>query len=184
MFLTRPIAGARVASLSPRLLGDYLPGRLIWALRLAGVLALGAGIAGWFVSTGDGPDRFGGTVSSGASLGLGIAGAVLAIGVEALQRHVVGRSQPVVAADLLAADDAIRAASVHTLAGAGLAIELLAVSTVIARLVEAHPRLPAGLGASPFVVFIAGLAAWRYYSHRAWRVRRSSSTKPPTSVPQ
>ncbi len=176
------LAGTRVASLTPRLLSDYLPAHLRWGLWLAGLVAVGGGLAGWLVSTTQGPHRFGNTVTSGASLGLGVAGAVLALAVEALQRHVVGRSQPVVAPDLLAADDSIRAGSVHTLAGAGLAIELLVVATVIARLIEAHPHIPVGLGAAPYVLFAAGIGAWRFSSHRAWRVRRPPPLASPAPV--
>ena len=176
LFLTRPVPGTRSASLSPRLLGDYLPGRLRWSLRSAGLAALLVGIAGWAPPDVGGLALSSGEVSSGASLGLGIAGAVLALAVEALQRHIIGRPQPVVASDVLAADDAIRAGSVHTLAGAGLGIELLVVAVAVVRVIEAHPHLPLGLSGFPYVLVIAGLSAWRYYSHRAWRVQRPVST--------
>lgn len=51
--------------------------------------------------------------------------------VELLQRYIVRRPQPAAQSDLLDADDAVRSASVHALAGAGIALELLIVSVEI-----------------------------------------------------
>ena len=156
----------------PRRLPDYLPARLRWALRLAGVASLAVGVAGWAVDQPAGDASRFTTVSADASIVLGVAGAVIAGLVELLQITIVRRPQPVVAADLLEADDAIRASSVHSLAGAGLGMVVLIVATVMTRLINVNGRLPFGLGAAPFVLFVAGLLGWRYYSHRAWRVRR------------
>lgn len=182
LFLTRPAAPSRAASLSPRRLATYLPARLRWLLRIAGAASVAIGVAVRLGSpardtlpamTFADPD-----LSPTAGLVLGLGGAAIAGAVELLQVRLVRRPQPVVTTDLLAADDAVRASSVHSLAGAGLGMVLIVIATLSTRLVETAGPLPLGLGAAPLVLFLAGLAGWRYYSHRAWRVRRPAPAAP------
>lgn len=176
LFLTRPIGTERAAALSPRQLSDYLPARLRWSLRAAGAASVVVGLAG-FLDVAARDDTQWTPVSTGAALGLGLGGGVIALVVEALQRLIVRRPQPVVAVDLLQADDAMRASSVHTLAGTGLGMVLLIIGTTCTRLLAGH-HLPFGLGAAPLALWIAALIAWRYYSYRAWRVRRPVPRQP------
>ncbi len=177
LFLTRPIGTARAAALSRRQLRDYLPGRLRWSLRAVGMISLLVGVAASLVQiTSSDADRL--APSSRASLGLGIGGAVIALVVEALQRLIVRRPQPIIAIDLLEADDAMRASSVHSLAGAGLGMVLLIIGTACTRLLEASDHVPYGLGVSPLALWLVALIAWRYYSYRAWHVRRPTPAQP------
>lgn len=187
LFLTRPRSPARAASLVPRRLPDYLPARLRWALRVAGVASLATGLAGWAVRAPSATGRVGSsdlhyplaaTMSPGAALGLGLTGAALAALVELLQVRIVRRPQPVVATDLREADDAVRASSVHSLAGAGLGMVVLILATVTARLVDVSGPLPFGLGWAPLALSLVGLLGWRYYPHRPWRVHRPDPLRP------
>ena len=54
-----------------------------------------------------------------------VAVVVVYVGVEALQRWLVRRPQPLVSPSLPAADDAIRVQSVHSIAGAGMGLQWL-----------------------------------------------------------
>jgi len=171
--LARPLApGRRSASLVPRELADYLPRRLLRAQRGLGALAVAGGIGAlvapygvrspWF-------ERPDGVLFVAVTAGA----AVLGLGLERLQRWLVQRPQPFVEPSLVAADDAIRSQSVHSVAGSGIAV-LLVLCGVSA----------GALGASDVQVlrwtmwvfaalsFVLALYACLYYGHRAWRVPR------------
>jgi len=60
----------------------------------------------------------------------GIVGVVLSLGFERIQRWVVQRPQSFTEPALVAADDAIRSQSVHSIAGSGLAALLVLMSFV------------------------------------------------------
>lgn len=120
----------RAASLQRRRPERYLS-RSAWALvpaaaGLAMVVAAataGAAALGWAA-----PDWW-------AAVWLVVALAT-AVAIRVVQRIVVRRAQPLVAADALAADDAIRSRSLHVLSGGGAALVLLCV---LAQLGAAHP---------------------------------------------
>jgi hypothetical protein len=100
--------------------------------------------------------------------------AVLPFLLEVLQRWIVRRPQPLVEPDLLAADDAIRSQSVHSICGSGMAIQLLLIAeTCLILDTRALPGvirtvvvLPATFG------YLAALGCCLYFGHRAWRVPR------------
>jgi hypothetical protein len=78
----------------------------------------------------------------------------------------------VVHPDLVAADDAIRAASIHLLAGTGFAIELFLASGLlfdVAALTGGAVEAVSLMAA--LAALVGSLFAWRYYGHRAWRVQ-------------
>ena len=181
VFVIRPAGPTPVAAIAPRRLRNYLPGRLRWSLRVAGGVSLLFGVIAWRVEVS--PGALGGLVALTAtgSLAVGVVGAVVALTVECLQRFVVGRSQRFVSRDLLEADDAMRAASVHTLAGAGLGMVILTIAAALGRLLEVHRHVPYGLRVTPVVLILVALFAWRYYSHRAWRVNRLPIAPPVVS---
>lgn len=169
--LARPLPpGRRAASLVPRPLVAYLPRRLLMTQRVLGIaIALGC-LAVAVVPSG--------TRSPWAAvrwwtwLGV-VAGPALAVGLEWLQGWVVRRPQPFADPALVAADDAIRAQSVHSVSGSGLAVELVWLSTLGWQLAASDVQflrwtmwVPAVLG------FIAAIGVCQYYGHRAWRVRR------------
>jgi hypothetical protein len=120
----------RAASLVPRELEDYVPRRLLHSQRGLGVVVV-AGILLLGVVPYD--ER---TTQPGW-LGL-LAGAALAaafaVGLEALERWLVRRPQPFTDPSLLAADDAVRADSVRSVAGSGVALLLVTLSGIFAGL--------------------------------------------------
>ena len=121
--LARPAAGARrSASLVRRELEHYLPRRVILAQRAAAV----AGATRCARHRPRAVPRVSPRTPGLASLAIG-AVVVLACGagLEAIERWLVRRPQPFTSPPLVAADDAIRAQSIHALAGAGLALQLL-----------------------------------------------------------
>jgi len=177
--LARPAAaGERTASLVRRDLAGYLPRRLLVAQRGLGVLLAVGAVSAALVPYGH---------RSGASLGshgagvlaVGLVGVAFSLGLERVQRWLVQRPQPFTEPALVAADDAIRAQSVHSLAGSGIAVLLvlmslvawvLAVSDVV--VLRRTMWAPATLGVP------AALAVCLYYGHRAWRVRRLDGVAP------
>lgn len=100
---------------------------------------------------------------------LAIAAIVVAVG-----RIVLRRAQPVAAADLLAADDAIRSRSMHVLAGGGGTLVLYCVLGQLAALREGTPSsrltelvaVVAGLG-----IFVVPIVGYHVATLR-WRVPR------------
>jgi hypothetical protein len=171
--LVRKVDGERrVATLVPREVADYLPGRLVVAPRaVAATVVLGAGVllAMPFDSgvSGSPPSR----ASVLAVAGLAV---VLGLGLARIERWVVQRPQPFAAPDLLRADDAIRSQSVHSVAGSGLAMLLLLLGGICFGFAATDIQL------LRWTMWLPGLACFYgsihvclYYGHRAWRVRRS-----------
>lgn len=183
-WLTRLPAGTqRVASLTPRKVSDYLVSRMLIAQV---VIVLGAlAMAGFAVAQGTEPQVVGGFPSSfgfasGRSLqhttiGMGLAAALLALGVGLLQRHIVGKAQPMADPDLLAADDAVRASAVHLLSGTIIAIILLLISTQLQMLAAIGAFADGVAVFGTLTCLLGALLAWRFYGHRAWVVKRSKS---------
>jgi hypothetical protein len=115
-------AGRRRASLAPRELSGYLPRRAILAQR-----ACAAAAAAGVVAIGVVPHPA--SFTTPGRVALALAAAVLLIfgaGLEVAERWIVRRPQPFTSAAVVAADDALRAASVQAVAAAGLALLLLA----------------------------------------------------------
>jgi hypothetical protein len=168
--LARPRAPARrSASLVPRELGDYLPRSLLRAQRALGLAVVFGVIVIAVVPYPDGttpPD----------TVGLLIGGAFFAAfagGLEALERWVVRRAQPFTTPALVAADDAIRAQSVHSLAGSGLALLLVSCSGVFAVLASSDVTvLRWTMWLPALVTFVLSLRACLDISRQAWHVRR------------
>jgi hypothetical protein len=159
----------RSASLVPRELDGYLPRRLLLAQRALGVGAvLGivvTGLVPYPSSTAD-PDW------SALATGAAVFGA-FTIALEMLERWIVRRPQPFTSPALVAADDAIRAQSVHALAGSGLALLLLAVSGVFAVLtVSDVDILTWTMWLPALAAFVLSVRACRDIGQQPWRVRR------------
>jgi hypothetical protein len=169
--LARPMgASRRAASLAPRELADYLPRRLLLAQR-----GLGVAVAVGLIVTGlvPYPDAATDVNWVGVAIGAAAFGA-FAAGLEALERWVVRRPQPFTNPSLVAADDAIRAQSVHAIAGAGLARLLVALSAVFAVLtVSDVDVLNVTMWLPALVAFVLSIRACRDIGQQPWRVRRS-----------
>jgi hypothetical protein len=161
----------RAASLEPRTLGQYLPGYAIWAQRVIPVLAVG--LVPVATALEEQPfSRPSGTVPFAA-----VAAGLVAVGLalEGIERMIVRRAQPVVARDLLLADEAIRASSVHAMAGAGNALLLLGLAYLLGTLVTATSitALSWTFGILSFVALGLALSSWIDLGHpTSWRIRR------------
>lgn len=161
--------GAGVASLLPRRTADYLPGRLRAAphAALAIVVALAA---------------YGALASNDATTALapylaavvGAAAVATALTQLAVWR-TVSRRQTALRADQLAADDAIRTSAAHQLAGGGTAV-VLCIAAVLAGTLATATSPPDHLGnpllTGGIALWLGAIVSWRYYTYRAWRVRR------------
>lgn len=178
--LVRPVDPARrSASLVPRELDDYLPRSLLRAQRgLAAAAALGALLA--LALPYEDPPRPTSVVVVGYALYVVGFAAIL----ERLQRWVVRRPQPFTAESLVAADDAIRAQAVHSLAGAGMALLLFQVAATSMLLAMADVAVLRWTMWIPAVVaFVLAVGACQRYGHRPWRVRRfPTAPAPPVSA--
>jgi hypothetical protein len=171
--LVRRVPGERrQAALTPRELEDYLPRRMLltqrWLAVPAGVGVVGALLLGYHrVNYGTASPRVSAVV-------LGAVAVATSLGLERLERWLVQRPQPLTAPDLIAADDAIRSQSVHSVAGSGMAIVLLCLSGVLWALGRSDAQFLRWTAWAPAVAcLMASVIACQYYGHRAWRVRRA-----------
>jgi hypothetical protein len=123
LWLTRPSSTTRTASLMPRDLAAYLSRPLRWAPGTTGLAAAAAWAGVWLLPA---PSSGGASLAGRADRVAGVAfGIALPVLITVAQRWILQRPQSVAAPDLLAADDATRAASVRMLAGIGTAMALL-----------------------------------------------------------
>lgn len=167
--LVRPVGrGRRSASLVPRRLDDFLSRRVLWVQRgLAASTALAAIIS---LALPFDPPRPSWVVVAGFS----VYAAGFAAALEALQRWIVRRPQPFGDPSVIVADDAIRSQSVHSMAGAGVAVLLLMSaggSVLLAMSDVAVLRWTMWLPAMTATVL--ALVACPRVGERSWRVRRA-----------
>lgn len=178
--LTRPAGKVRVASLRPRDIGTYLGQPLLWSPVIASGIAaaMWAGVPALPAVSDGGVER--------ASRGEIVTGLVFAVAVPAVvaltQRWIVTRPQPFSIPSLVAADDAIRAASVRYLAAVGTAMALINLAgggfqyTVVW-----NGAADVVFGGASFASLIL---AWFYWNARKpGRLMRSSRELRPFSVP-
>jgi hypothetical protein len=170
--VTRPTGTARVASLVPRDPPAYLGRALRWGPPAAGALAavVWTGVA-WLPA---------GIADSGVRRvdGRGIVAAVvfallvplLTIGA---QHWILRRPQPLVDPELVAADDAVRAASVRNLAAVGGAVVLLSLAGGLLQYVEIVHVAPVDWVFGAGAAMSLGLALMSWWSRAWWHpVRR------------
>ena len=179
--LVRPTGGGRrQATLVPRELEDYLPRRLLVAQRVLAALVAASAVAVLLVSFERQGDAFDGSPRPTAAV-VGVFAVVLAFALERLERWLVQRPQPFTAPDLIAADDAIRSQSVHSLAGAGLATLLFFLGGTSFTLALSDVQvLRWAMWVPAMGCFVLSLWVCLYYGHRAWRVRRRPGTAAPS----
>jgi hypothetical protein len=164
----------RAATLSPRRLTDYIPSATIWAIRSLPLVAVALSLV-YGVAPKD-PQR---ELDPSATLVLVVSAVlvVFAIAIETTLRAIVARPQPAMSEDIVAADDAVRASSIHALSGAAVALILLAAGwdfvsvgevTSVTILIQVLPWLGV-------LTDVAALAAWIGLGHpRSWRVQRAT----------
>jgi len=167
--LVRPVArGRRMASLERRELGHYLPRRVILAQRAATAAgALGALAIGLV--------PYAGSVSapSPAQCAIGaLAVIVFGTGLEAIERWLVRRPQPFTNPQLVAADDAIRAHSIHALAGAALGLLLLCTGVALVLQASDVQLLRATMALPAAACLLLALFACSHVAGASWHVRR------------
>ncbi|MFN2389910.1 MAG: hypothetical protein ABR575_09955 [Actinomycetota bacterium] len=166
--------GGMAASLSPRVLSDYVPAYVTVILRAAAVggVALGSLLLWGPARASDlGPPRV-------TALAAAVGAVALPPVIELLLKRVVARPQPAVSSELVRADDAIRSASLHAAAGAGIAVSLLLLGTVaFAAGVASDVQL--ARWTLPFVGLAASLTGVAFWLHLGpdtpWRVRRAAA---------
>jgi hypothetical protein len=178
----RPRRPGGAALLVARQLDDYLPGHVLALQRglpLVAVLLPGAFALSPFPDLVPTPNVEPDTLAEFAvPAAVAVATAVV---IEALQRLIVARRQPITSHNDLAVDDAIRSSSLHVLAGAALAMLLFVVAVEVASLAafaEAS-AWPVPLAWVPLAGLVAALLAASLYfwlrlpDPHGFQVRRS-----------
>jgi hypothetical protein len=179
--VNRPRGRWGAALLVARRLDDYLPGHVLALQRglpLVAVLLAVAFALSPFPDLVPSP-----TIEPNTLAGFAVPAAVAvgtALVIEALQRLIVARRQPIASHNDLAVDDAIRSSSLHVLAGAALAMLLFAVAVEVASLAtfaqaSAWPLPLAWLPLAGLVVVLlaAGVYFWlRLPDPHGFQVRR------------
>jgi len=162
----------RAAILAPRTLSGYVPPATMWAMRvLPGVTVV---LAVLYAVAPKDPGR---TVDPSVALVGATAVFVVAFSLvfEGFLKAIVGRPQPAITDDLLAADDSLRAASIHSFSAAGLALMLLSIGWALVALgdVSANAQLGAILPWAGAACDLGAVLVWIGLGHLAhWRVRR------------
>jgi hypothetical protein len=162
----------RAAALSQRMLSNYAPTATIWAIR-----ALPVGtvlLAVLYAVIPKDPQR-----SVDPSVAFMLTASLLVVAcaglIDWLLRRIVARPQPAITNDLLAADDAVRASSIHSLSAAGVALILLSIGWALVSLgsVSANAQLDEVLPWFGVVCDVGALVAWVGLGHvMTWRVHR------------
>ena len=162
------------ASLVPRSLSDYLPDRFIKWMRTLLVTAIAlAGLA--FLLPQRDPSLYEG--SELVIVYIAAAIVVVELLVEGMLHLIVRKPQPATSDDVVAADDAIRAASMHASAGAGVAVLMLMLAaqtfaTAIVSDVQLVRWIAPAIG---IALMPLAFMTWLRLGHDAlWRVRRSA----------
>ena len=120
--------GSGTALLVPRRLSDYLPAYVLVLQR--GLAAIALFMVPVYAVLEPHARFTTPSVAGAAAFGIGVA--CLAVLIEALERRIVGRRQPITDTDDLTLDDAMRSSSLHVLAGAGIAVLNFVASLMVA----------------------------------------------------
>lgn len=147
----------------PVRIGDYLP---TYAVLLQRGLAIAAVLLVGLYALSEPGARISGLPDLDQVAALGVAAACMAAVVEACQRRIVARPRPVTTEVGVAAADAMRASSLHVLAGGGIALLgmtagpmfILSVATVTAQSGLAWLAIVA-MG----LVFLSSMYFWLYF---------------------
>ncbi len=169
----RRVPGAiRAATLSPRSPADYVSPATIWSIRLLPLVTVA--LAGTYAVIPKDPLR---AVDPSVTY-LAVASLLIvafALAADWILRAIVARPQPAISEDLVAADDALRACSMHGLAAAVVALILLSSgwALVSVGMVTSVSGLGQALIWLGFITDILAVGAWIGLSHpRRWRVQR------------
>jgi hypothetical protein len=173
--LARPFSTAtevRVASLTARALPDYVSTLSLWSLRILAAITIALALI--FVAA---PKHS--YTPADPSLALVMCAALLlavfAFAVERVLLLIVDRPQPAIGADLMAADDAIRASSIQSLMGAGVGMLLVGIGAELFWLQLTTPAesLRQVLGWLATIAVLLGLlSSMGLGQPRTWRLHR------------
>jgi hypothetical protein len=170
----RPRSTVRAAALAPRRLSDYVPAPSVWTIR---VLPIATVILAAIYAIAPKDAQRGVDPSVAFVIAASILVVAFAVLIEWFLRAIVRRPQPAITNDLLAADDAIRAASIHSLSAAGVALILLSLGWTLLSLggVTANAQLGALSSGFGVACDLGALIAWIVLGHvTTWRVRRGA----------
>ena len=157
--IKRPRGSVQVASLQPRELRDYLPASLLWGWRAATAAALLLVATFQLLNARAAEPTW---MPHPVVIGTTILAVLLSV--EVLQRLIVARPQPAADRDVIRADDAIRSASVHALAGAGAALQLIicAVHVMAIGAISESQFVMWALVSAGLACFVMAFASWGY----------------------
>jgi hypothetical protein len=172
----------RAASLQPRRPDRYIRRFAWWLVPAAALVAVATGAATAAA------DVLGRADPAWWSAGGWLVAALLvALAVRLIQHAVLRRPQPLAAADVIAADDAIRSRSLHVLSGGGMALTLFMVLNQVGAVGPVATGADAAISdlkvTGTFVVAVAGwLVATSIWPPPAGAGRRDIAAKPAASA--
>jgi hypothetical protein len=148
-------AGSRVARLEPPSLDDFIPPRLIWAIRTTWLLPALA-MAWWLGVPSGVSSRFWPHHFTPVVVAIAVAAPVVGLLVELWQRRIIRGPQRASSGLELAYDDAFRAATVHQLAMIGVWFASLACNLITAAPMLAEHRSFRVFGTITFAPLVIG----------------------------
>lgn len=164
----------RLASLAPRVLPDYVPSRSIWSLRVLAAITI---VLAFFFAAMPRHPQMPGDPSLALVIGAAVLLALFALAVERVLRLIVDQAQPANYVDVVAADDAIRASSIHALSGAGIGMLLVGIGSELfwLQFTTSVESLRDPLGWAATVTILVALVTCLGLGHpRTWRVRHNT----------
>jgi hypothetical protein len=175
--INRPARGKGTALLVPRRLGDYLPAYVLVLQRGLAILAVLMVPVYALLE----PHARVSTPSVAGAAAFGVAGVGIAAVIEGLQRRIVARRQPVTRPADLTLDDAMRASSLHVLAGAGIALLIYVASLMVAiSIVAVTPESVSTAVGIAFLLLVvpSSILSWVHLARpRGFRVRRGDKLR-------
>jgi hypothetical protein len=180
--VTLPQPGRRDAAsavLSPRTFTAYLPR---WSLLALAILPVAVSSLVVFFATLS-PPRRAGLSGVGVLAGAAVVCVFFGVIVWFAMRAVVRRPQLVATTDLAVLDDALRASSLHALAGAAVTLELILLGVVLSQVqgaiavTDTYSRLNNLATVLGLLTVPMALASWVILGHpQRWRSRRTILT--------
>lgn len=169
---TRPRT-RNAAALVPRRVADYIGRPALILIHVAGLAAIAVGVIGhWFLA---------GQIRNGFEFGPApaVTAAAVLVTMEASLWFIVRRRQPVGSESQMMLDDALRATTIHRIAGAGLAMMFLFLGYELFSIgggIEGQALRIILPWAGLVCVFVGAPLSWRRVGHpRLWLVRRNAS---------
>lgn len=175
--INRPAGGKGAALLVPRRLRYYLPAYVLVLQRGLAILSVLMVPVYALLE----PHARVSTPTVAGAAAFGVAGVGIAAVIEGLQRRIVARRQPVTRAADLTLDDAMRASSLHVLAGAGIALLIYIASLMVAISIAAVTPEPVSTAvgiAFLLLVVPSSIFSWVHLAKpHGFRVRRGEKLR-------